>query len=79
MDLQGALLAAVSALAAALGVLWVALQKQITEAKQGCEDDRKRLWELVQIVSQLDRRRRALADRTPLTDDEIYDGPERRS
>lgn len=57
MDLTQALLAAVGALGGAIGIMWVTLQKEISRAKAGCEDDRRKLWELVKIVSQLERRR----------------------
>jgi hypothetical protein len=57
MDLVQALIAAVGALAGVVGVMWVALQKELTQAKAGCEEDRRKLWELVKQVSQLERRR----------------------
>lgn len=56
MDLQAALFAAISAEAAALGIIWVALTKKVEAAEKACEEDRKRLWELVARVAQLDRR-----------------------
>jgi len=56
-SMQGVLLAAVSALAGVIGVMWVALQAEIRAAKADCDEDRKKLWELVRIVGQLDRRR----------------------
>lgn len=56
MDLQAALLAAISAEAAALGVMWLALNKKVEKAEAACEEDRKKLWELVRRVAQLDRR-----------------------
>lgn len=72
MDLPGALFAAIGALTGALGIMWLALQKEISSAKQDCSDDRKKLWELVRIVQQLERRRDSpLFDKSaPITDDE---------
>lgn len=60
MDLQAALLAAVAGLTTALGVMWAALNAKIRDAEAACAEDRKRLWELVARVSQLDRRHDAL-------------------
>jgi hypothetical protein len=57
MDLVQALIAAVGALAGVVGVMWVTLQKELTQAKAGCEEDRRKLWELIKLVSQLERRR----------------------
>lgn len=56
MDLQAALLAAISAEAAALGIMWVALNEKVKRAEAACEEDRKKLWQLVTRVAQLDRR-----------------------
>lgn len=56
MDLQAALLAAVSAEAAVLGIMWVTFTEKVKRAEAACEEDRKKLWELVRVVAQLDRR-----------------------
>lgn len=56
-DVQDALFTAVGGLTGVVGFMWMALQKEITRARAECEEDRKKLWELVRIVSQLDRRR----------------------
>lgn len=56
MDLQAALLAAIGAQAGALGVMWVALNEKVKRAEAACEEDRRKLWALVQQVAQLDRR-----------------------
>lgn len=74
MDIQAALIAAVGGLTAALGVMWLAFQKQIAEGKAACEEDRRKLWELIRIVSQLERRRDSplFNAAAPMTDDEIH-------
>lgn len=56
MDLTTALIAAISAEAAALGVMWLALTEKVKRAEAECEKDRAKLWELVRRVAQLDRR-----------------------
>lgn len=56
MDFQAALLAAVAGLTTALGIMWTALSAKIRDAEAACAEDRKRLWELVGRVAQLDRR-----------------------
>jgi hypothetical protein len=80
MELQGALIAAIGALTGALGVMWVALQKEITAAKQSCEEDRRKLWELVRVVQQLERRRDSpIFDHSaPVSEDEQDARAERR-
>ena len=59
--MQAALLAAVAGLTTALGIMWTALSAKIRDAEAACTEDRKRLWELVAKVAQLDRRHDALA------------------
>lgn len=77
MDVQGALFAAVGSLAGVIGVMWVTLQREIARARQGCEEDRRKLWELVRVVSQLERRRDSpLFDaRAPVDQDEYGHEP----
>lgn len=73
MDLQAALIAAIGALTGALGIMWVAFQKQISEAKANCEEDRRKLWDLVRVVQQLERRRDSpiFDSKAPIRDDEM--------
>ena len=73
MDLQAALLAAVGALTGAVGVIWIEFKRQIAEAKASCEEDRRKLWELVRVVQQLERRRDSpiFDQRAPVREDEI--------
>lgn len=56
MDMQSMLIAAIGALAGVIGIMWFTLQAKIAAAEKGCADDREKLWELVKVVSQLDRR-----------------------
>lgn len=57
MDLQAALLAAISAEAAAIGVMWLAFNRKVHKAEEACEEDRRILRGLVERVAQLDRRK----------------------
>jgi hypothetical protein len=64
------LIAAIGALTAVIGILWVALQSKISSAEKRYEDaykaaekryedDHQKLWELIKVVSQLDRRQQS--------------------
>lgn len=57
MDLQQALLAAISAEAAVIGVMWIAFNRKVHKAEEVCAEDRRILHELLVKVSQLDRRK----------------------
>lgn len=59
MDTQAMLIAAIGALAGVIGILWVALQSKINAAEKRFEDDHAKLWELIKVVSQLDRRQQS--------------------
>lgn len=56
MDLATALIAAVSAEAAAIGAIWIALNAKVNTAEKACAEDREILRSIVRKVSQLDRR-----------------------
>lgn len=56
MDLATALIAAVSAEAAAIGAIWFALTAKVNTAEKACAEDREILRAIVRKVSQLDRR-----------------------
>ena len=56
MDLATALIAAVSAEAAAIGAIWIALNAKVNTAEKACAEDREILRNIVRKVSQLDRR-----------------------
>lgn len=65
VNLEAALIAAVTAQAGALGLVWRALMRKIEHAEAACEEDRKALRSLMTQVKQLDRR-----DSAPLPLDE---------
>jgi hypothetical protein len=56
MDLATALIAAVTAEAAAIGAIWIALNAKVNSAEKACAEDREVLRAIVRQVSQLDRR-----------------------
>lgn len=57
MDLQAALLAAISAEAGVIGVMWIAFNRKVHKAEEACAEDRRVLHDLLVRVSQLDRRK----------------------